>query len=90
MLSETITVGPCTHSYLTPTDTRQYQEPPWCAHTRASAREHIYRSAAGHCRPSKPAKGVRKHGSSATGHGDEEQEQERSPGRLLRGSQGMG
>ena len=40
MLSKSITLGPCTHSYLTPTDTRQYQGPPWRAHTRASARDH--------------------------------------------------
>ena len=40
MLSEDITLGRCTYSYLTPIDTRQYQGPLWRAHTRASARDH--------------------------------------------------
>ena len=40
MLSEIITLGPCTYSYVTPTDTRRYQGPPWRAHTRATARDH--------------------------------------------------
>ena len=43
---------------------------------------------AGSCRCTKPAKGVRKHGASATGHGHEDQDQERPPGRPSRGHRG--